>query len=291
MKHFFATLICLLAIPLCAIAQKQNVKGTVVDSQREPLIGVSVKVAGSSTGTVTDMDGNYTISVDKGATLEFSYIGYKSVTTSVNKPTIDVILFEDANVLDEVIATGYGAVSRKNLTTAIDKVKGDDVIKTGTTNMSQMLLGRAAGLQATMSSAQPGGGVSMTIRGGGEPLYVVDGVVMPTSSLESSSGGSATVMPNSVNRAGLAGLNPEDIESIEVLKDASAAIYGINAANGVILITTKSGKQGKMKVTYDGSISTVSNYKYIESLSASDYMRNVNIFKKEQYLYNNKMAP
>ena len=291
MKQFFATLICALVIPLCAMAQKQDVKGTVVDSQREPLIGVSVKVAGSSTGTVTDMDGNYTISVDKGATLEFSYIGYKSVTVPVNKSIIDVTLVEDANVLDEVIATGYGAVSRKNLTTAIDKVKGDDVIKTGTTNMSQMLLGRAAGLQATMSSAQPGGGVSMTIRGGGEPLYVVDGVVMPTSSLESSSGGSATVMPNSVNRAGLAGLNPEDIESIEVLKDASAAIYGINAANGVILITTKSGKQGKMKVSYDGSISTVSNYKYIESLSASDYMRNVNIFKKEQYLYNNKMAP
>lgn len=291
MKHFVVTLICALCIPLMAMAQKLNVTGTVVDDQRESLIGVSVKVAGTSTGTVTDMDGNYSISVERGKTLEFSYIGYKTVTAVANKEKIDVMMVEDANVLDEVIATGYGAVSRKNLTTAIDKVKGDDVIKTGTTNMSQMLLGRAAGLQATVSSAQPGGGVSMTIRGGGEPLYVVDGVVMPTNSLESGSGGSATVMPSSVDRSGLAGLNPEDIESIEVLKDASAAIYGINAANGVILITTKSGKQGKMKVTYDGSISTVSNYKYIESLNAADYMQNVNLYKKEQYLYNNKMAP
>ena len=112
-----------------------------------------------------------------------------------------------------------------------------------------MLMGRAAGLQATVSSAQPGGGVSINIRGGGEPLYVVDGVVMPSDALEGSSGGTTTVMPSSVNRSGLAGLNPEDIESIEVLKDASAAIYGINAANGVILITTKSGKKGKMKVS------------------------------------------
>lgn len=269
----------------------QQVKGTVTDGQHEPLIGVTVKVAGSQQGTVTDFDGNYVIAASSGDVLEFSYIGYKTVSAKVTKNTLDVILYEDNSVLDEVIVTGYGAVSRKNLTTAIDKVKGDDVIKTGTTNMSQMLLGRAAGLQATMSSAQPGGGVSMTIRGGGEPLYVVDGVVMPTNSLESSSGGSTTVMPSSVNRAGLAGLNPEDIESIEVLKDASAAIYGINAANGVILITTKSGKAGKMKVTYDGSISTVSNYKYIKSLNAADYMTNVNIFKKEQYLYNNQMAP
>ncbi|MBQ6916840.1 MAG: TonB-dependent receptor plug domain-containing protein, partial [Prevotella sp.] len=272
-------------------AQNNLVSGRVVDSQGEPIIGASVVVKGQSKGVVTDADGNFTIEVAKGETLQFSYIGYRAVHKQVSKNTMDVVMTEDANVLNEVIATGYGAVSRKNLTTAIDKVKGDDVIKTGTTNMSQMLMGRAAGLQATVSSAQPGGGVSINIRGGGEPLYVVDGVVMPSDALEGSSGGNTTVMPSSVNRSGLAGLNPEDIESIEVLKDASAAIYGINAANGVILITTKSGKKGKMKVSYEGSVSSVSNYKYIKSLNAQDFMNYVNIFKKEQYLYNNQMAP
>ena len=272
-------------------AQNNKVKGRVVDVQGEPVIGASVIIKGQQKGVVTDIDGNYSIDVAKGETLQFSYIGFRSVQKVADKPTVDVVMTEDANVLNEVIATGYGAVTRKNLTTAIDKVKGDDVIKTGTTNMSQMLMGRAAGLQATVSSAQPGGGVNINIRGGGEPLYVVDGVVMPSTALEGSSGGSATVMPSSVNRSGLVGLNPEDIESIEVLKDASAAIYGINAANGVILITTKSGKKGKMKVSYEGSFSMVRNYKYIKSLNATDFMNYVNVFKKEQYLYNNKMVP
>ena len=292
-NHFRKEMLLMLLL-FCAsltYAQNNKVTGRVVDAQGEPVIGASVVVKGQSKGVVTDVDGNYSIDAAKGETLQFSYIGFRTVQKAVNKNTMDVVMTEDANVLNEVIATGYGAVSRKNLTTAIDKVKGDDVIKTGTTNMSQMLLGRAAGLQATLSSAQPGGGVSINIRGGGEPLYVVDGVVMPSDALEGSSGGSTTVIPSSVNRSGLAGLNPEDIESIEVLKDASAAIYGINAANGVILITTKSGKKGKMKVSYEGSLSTVSNYKYIESLGAQDYMNNVNIFKKEQYLYNNQMAP
>lgn len=272
-------------------AQNNKVTGRVVDAQGEPVIGASVVVKGQQKGVVTDVDGNYSIDVAKGETLQFSYIGFRTVQKAVSKSTMDVVMTEDANVLNEVIATGYGAVSRKNLTTAIDKVKGDDVIKTGTTNMSQMLMGRAAGLQATMSSAQPGGGVSINIRGGGEPLYVVDGVVMPADALEGSTGGTNTVMPSSVNRSGLAGLNPDDIESIEVLKDASAAIYGINAANGVILITTKSGKKGKMKVSYEGSLSMVRNYKYLEQLNATDFMNYVNVFKKEQYLYNNQMAP
>ena len=294
MKSFFQRVSFLMLLLFCAsftYAQNNLVSGRVVDSQGEPIIGASVVVKGQSKGVVTDADGNFTIEVAKGETLQFSYIGYRAVHKQVSKNTMDVVMTEDANVLNEVIATGYGAVSRKNLTTAIDKVKGDDVIKTGTTNMSQMLMGRAAGLQATVSSAQPGGGVSINIRGGGEPLYVVDGIVMPSDALEGSSGGNTTVMPSSVNRSGLAGLNPEDIESIEVLKDASAAIYGINAANGVILITTKSGKKGKMKVSYEGSVSSVSNYKYIKSLNAQDFMNYVNIFKKEQYLYNNQMAP
>lgn len=283
-------MLCFLCASIGAMAQKLSVTGNVVDGQGEPLIGVSVKVIGSSQGVVTDLDGNYALSVEKGKTLEFSYIGYQTKTLKADKDVINVTLTEDNSVLDEVIVTGYGSVSRKNLTTSIVKVKGDDVIKTGTSNMAQMLMGRAAGLQATMSSAQPGGGVSMTVRGGGSPLYVVDGVVMPTSSLEATSGGSATAMPSNVNRSGLADINPDDIESIEVLKDASAAIYGVNAANGVILITTKKGKQGKLRVTYDGSISLVNNYKYLQPLSGQEYMRAVNTFGKENYLFAHKMG-
>ena len=186
--------------------------------------------------------------------------------------------------------TGYGAVSKKNLTTAIAKVAVDEVQKTGTTNMSQLLMGRAAGLQATMTSAQPGGGVNVTIRGGGTPLYVVDGMVMPAGSLEGSSGGTTPVLPSSVDRSGLTGLNPDDIESIEVLKDASASIYGIAAANGVVLITTKKGKQGKTRVSYDGSYTWVVNYPYFTQLSGKEYMEQVNVWSKELYLVNNKMG-
>lgn len=292
MKKALLTLCLVCSMAVSALAQVQHVTGTVTDDQNEPLIGVSVKVVGSEQGTITDFDGNYSVAVNEGQTLEFSYVGYEPQIVKVGKgSSINVRLSEDTSVLEEVVVTGYGAVARKNLTTSIVKVKADDVVKTGTSNMSQMLLGRAAGLQATLSSAQPGGGVSMTIRGGGEPLYVVDGVVMPTSSLEGTSGGSVTALPSNINRSGLSDINPDDIESIEVLKDASAAIYGVNAANGVILITTKKGKQGKMRVTYDGSVSLVTNYKYLEPLSGADYMRYVNIYKKDQYLYNHQMAP
>lgn len=287
-KILLVLFLCLICIS--GIAQSK-VSGNIVDMQNEPIIGASVLVKGTQTGSVSDINGNYSVDAKQGDILVISYIGYKTIEKKVASKKIDIVMSEDAKVLDEVIATGYGAVTRKNLTTSIAKVKADDVIKTGTTNMGQMLMGRAAGLQATLSSAQPGGGVSMTIRGGGQPLYVVDGMVMPTNELVGSSGGTTTVIPSSINRSGLSGLNPDDIESIEVLKDASAAIYGINAANGVILITTKKGKAGRMKVSYEGSLSTVSNYKYLEQLNAKDYMTYSNIFKKEQYLYNHQMAP
>ena len=227
----------------------------------------------------------------KGATIEVSYVGYapKRIQVTESK-AYAIILKEDAKLLDEVIVTGYGAVSKKNLTTSIAKVKADEVNKAATSNMSQMLLGRAAGLQATVASAQPGGGINISIRGAGAPIYVVDGMVMPGSALEGDSGGSTTVMPSSVNRSGLAGLNPEDIESIEVLKDASASIYGIGAANGVVLITTKKGKEGKVKVTYDGNISLVKNYPYLDMLDAPSYMKYVNAFGREQYMHDHNMG-
>ena len=285
-------LFSLLAVVLGAFsAFGQTVTGQVLDSQREPIIGAGIVIPGKAGGAITDVDGHYSIAAKAGDVLEFSAIGYKTTQVTVGAGNVvDVILPDDVDLLNEAIVTGYGAVSKKNLTTAIAKVAVDDVQKTGTTNMSQMLMGRAAGLQATMTSAQPGGGVSITIRGGGTPLYVVDGMIMPAGSLEGASGGTTTVLPSNIDRSGLTGLNPDDIESIEVLKDASASIYGIAAANGVVLITTKKGKSGKVRVSYDGSYTWVTNYPYFTQLSGPEYMQQVNVWSKELYLVNNKMG-
>lgn len=272
-------------------AQNIKVTGQVIDEADEPIIGAAIKVTGTPLGVISDYNGAFELQVEKGSILEISYIGYTTRKLSVTESkSYKIVLSEDAKLLDEVIVTGYGAVSKKNLTTSIVKVKADEIPKAATSNMSQMLMGRAAGLQATVASAQPGGGVNISIRGASAPIYVVDGMVMPSTSLEGDGGGSTTVIPSSINRSGLAGLNPEDIESIEVLKDASASIYGIGAANGVVLITTKKGNEGKVKVTYDGSYSVVKNYPYLDMLDAQGYMTYVNAFAKEQYLYNNGMG-
>ena len=276
-----------------AYAQKADITGTITDSNNEPVVGAVVQIVEDPTvGVEADLDGHYSISAKEGQTLRFSMLGYFDVDVKVgSNKVVNVVMKVSDNVLNEAVATGYSSVSRKNLTTAISKVEAEKVDKIGTANMSQMLLGRAAGLQATMASAQPGGGVNISIRGGGTPIYIVDGIVMPASSMDGGSGGTMTVMPSSINRSGLAGINPEDIESIEVLKDASAAIYGVNASNGVILITTKKGMAGTAKVTYDGAYSITKAYPYVDMVSGPDYMRWANAFKLEKYLFDNKQAP
>lgn len=282
--------ICLFCV-VSTFAQNIKITGQVTDEAEEGIIGAAIRVIDSTIGTVSDFNGNFELEVPKGAVLEISYVGYATKRVTVTGSKIyKVVLKEDSELLDEVIVTGYGAVSKKNLTTSIVKVKADEIPKAATSNMSQMLMGRAAGLQATVASAQPGGGINLSIRGAEAPIYVVDGMIMPGSSLEGDSGGSATVMPSSVNRSGLAGLNPEDIESIEILKDASASIYGIGAANGVVLITTKKGKEGKIKISYDGSMSLVKIYPYLDMLDAPEYMKYVNAFGREQYMYNHNMG-
>lgn len=273
--------------------QPISISGVIRDDQNDPLIGVSVKLQGSVNGTITDINGAFTLAnVPSNGYLDLSYIGMDNKIVPISgQKTFNVTLSANNKNLEEVVVVGYGTTSRKNLTTSISKVKTDEITKAANSNTTQLLMGRAAGLQATVASAQPGGNVNISIRGAGDPIYIVDGVMMPSGSLEGGSGGSTTVTPSAVNRAGLAGINPEDIESVEILKDASASIYGIGAANGVILITTKKGKEGSLKVTYDGSQSAVMNYKYINSLDAQQYMGLANVFNKEQYLYNSKMAP
>jgi TonB-linked SusC/RagA family outer membrane protein len=268
----------------------KTVSGKVVEQMNVPIIGASIVEKGTSHGTISDENGNFTLSVSPNSILQVSYIGFISKEVAVeNKSTLTIELNEDEKTLNEVIVVGYGTVSKKNLTTSISKVLPGNIQKAANSNVTQLLLGQAAGLQATVSSAQPGGNVNISIRGAGEPVYIVDGIIVPSKALEPSSGNLYT--PASVDRAGLAGLNPEDIESIEILKDASASIYGIGAANGVILITTKKGKEGTVRINYDGSISSVRNYSYPEALNAQQYMNYVNIFNKEQYLYNNQLIP
>ena len=267
-----------------------TVSGRLTDSRGEALIGASALVKGTTNGVVTDIDGKFSLTVHKGETIEFSCLGFLSQDyKALRTTTLEIKLRDDSVLLEEAVAVGYGTTSRKNLTTAIATVKTENIAKSANSNVSQLLMGKAAGLRANISSPQPGGNVDISIRGGGTPIYIVDGIMMPGGSLEVGNGSIET--PSSINRAGLAGLNPGDIESVEVLKDASAAIYGINAANGVILITTKKGAEGSPRVTLETSYSFVRNYKYLEPLTTTEYMNFANVFSKESYLLNHDMRP
>ena len=234
----------------------KKVTGNVSDSQG-PVIGASVVEKGTSNGVVTDFDGNFSLNVKPGATLVISYIGYTTKEIAVgNQSTINVTIEEDNNSLDEVVVVGYGVQKKKLVTGATVQVKGEDIAKLNTTNALEAMQSSTPGVQITQSSSQPGKGYKVYIRGIGTtgnsaPLYVIDGVA----------GGS------------LDDINPADIESIDILKDAaSAAIYGARAANGVILVTTRQGKAGKIEITYNGAFGWSNAYKRPQLLNAQQYM-------------------
>ena len=234
----------------------KKITGTVVDAQG-PVIGASVMEKGTTNGTVTDFDGNFTLNVNPGATIVLSYIGYQTQEIAVgNQSNFNITLNEDDAVLEEVVVVGYGTMKKKLVTGATVQVKGDDIAKLNTTNALEAMQSSTPGVQITQSSSQPGKGYKVYIRGMGtigdnSPLYVIDGVA----------GGN------------LDGINPNDIESIDILKDAaSAAIYGARAANGVILVTTKQGKEGKIELSYNGSIGWSNVAKRPQLLNAQQYM-------------------
>ncbi|MDR2815603.1 MAG: TonB-dependent receptor plug domain-containing protein, partial [Proteiniphilum sp.] len=212
-----------------------TVKGSVVDTSGEPIIGASILEKGTANGVVTDLDGKFTLSVKNDAILIISFIGYKSQEVKA-APNLKVTLMEDSKMLEEVVVVGYGVQKKKLLTGATVQVKGEEIAKLNTPNVLGALQSQAPGVEITQTSGFIGDGYKVSIRGLGtngtsSPLYVVDGVV----------GGS------------IDGLSPQDIASIDVLKDAaSAAIYGARAANGVILVTTKKGKAGVSEISYDG---------------------------------------
>ena len=279
------------AVEIPANAKVCNIRGKITDETGNPLAGVMILVEGTTQGMVSSSSGTFEIKVPAGARLVVSFMGYITQYLTITKDaTLDLRMKEDNQLVDEVVVVGYGTVSRKNLTTAVSTIKPADVNKAAMSNMSSLLLGRAAGLQATVASPQPDGRANISIRGGGTPIYVVDGIVMPSGALDLGAP-SSTKLPSSVDRSGLNGLNPGDIESIEVLKDAAAAIYGIGASDGVILVTTKKGKVGRPTVTYEGSYSFVKNQPYLEVLDAKQYMMVNNVFNRESYLYANNMYP
>ena len=237
-------------------SQSKTISGVVTSAtDNEPLIGVSVQVKETSTGGITDIDGNYSVAAQSGQTLVYSYIGYKSQEIKVGDASvINVSLKEDAEMLDEVVVVGYGVQKKKLVTGATVQVKGESIAKLNTTNPLQAMQGQTPGVSIASTSGQPGSDMKVTIRGLGTvgnsaPLYLIDGV-----------GGDIST------------LNPADIESIDVLKDAaSAAIYGAQAANGVVLITTKQGREGKALVSFDAYYGVQNVARKAKMLNAEQY--------------------
>ena len=279
------------------IIQTRKISGKVTAFENnEGLPGVNVVEKGTTNGTVTDVQGNYSLEVSEGATLVFSSVGYVTEEVEIgNRTVIDLTMNEDVQRLQELVVVGYGEMKRSDLTGSVVSVGSEDLVQTMTPTLDQALQGRAAGVQVRQTSGRPGGGVSINIRGAGsiignnEPLYIVDGVqisgeVEESSGFDWAGGGNGQ---NGVNT--LSFLNINDIESVEVLKDASAtAIYGSRAANGVVIITTKKGKPGKVTVNYDGYFGMQTVQKKLDLLNLQEYAEYRNEIGEE---YGSGMRP
>ena len=271
----------LLVLPLFVFSQGKIVSGVVNDDMGGPLPGATVQVKGSeSIGSITDFDGKFTIAIRDGETkIIISYVGFESQEVDVEgQNNILVSLEQDVSELEEVVVIGYGTVLKKDLTGSVSSVKVSETISRQSTTVDQLLQGRAAGVQVTQNAANPGSGISVRIRGtsslrgNNEPLYVVDGIIISSASEDVvATGGNNT---GQEQQNGLNGINPRDIEDIQVLKDASAtAIYGSRGANGVILITTKKGTPNEVKTNFFVNTSMRSVTKTYDVLDAYDYAR------------------
>ena len=264
LKLAFAAVIAVLAVPFAgsrAVAQTRNLTGTVVDKQGNPVIGAAVVVEGTTKGTSTGVDGSFSLDgVKENASLTVSFIGYKTLTTPPlgAKTSITITLEEDTQLLDDVVVIGYGVQRKSDVTGSIATIKEDVFQSRSVENAQQALQGKAPGVQVLSSSAAPGSSPSIRIRGfssnnsgASEPLYVVDGLKVSDISY----------------------LDPSSIESMEILKDgASAAIYGVEAGNGVILITTKKGKKGEGRIFYDFTYGITSLARKADLMNAEQYV-------------------
>ena len=261
-KRAFSILLLTLVAVTGAVAQSL-VRGKVLDDTGLEVIGASILVKGTNQGTITDMDGMFSLSVpDKNAILQVSYIGYQTLEVKVDltKP-MSIILKEDSEMLEEVVVVGYQEVKKKDLTGSVAKANMNDLLNTPVGSFDQTLGGRVAGVNVTSSEGTPGGTMNIVIRGNNSltqdnsPLYVIDGFPVEDAALAST-------------------INPADIESLDILKDASAtAIYGARGANGVVIITTKKGSIGKPQITYDGSVTMHNVSRQIPMMNAYDFVK------------------
>lgn len=268
-----SALFLLAGMPFLLAQNQIKVSGKVTDDLKESMIGVSVFEKGTTNGVITDLDGNYMLSVKEGAVIVYSYIGYVTQEKKAVPGVMNVTLKEDTKTLDEVVVVGYGVQKKSSVTGAISQVKTEDMQNRTISNAPAALQGKSAGVQVIQTSAAPGSSPTVRVRGyssnvSSNPLYVVDGVRL----------------------SDISGIDPNDIASMEVLKDAaSAAIYGAEAGNGVVLITTKKGKSGQGKITYDFQFSSQSLARVPKMLSAEqyiDYMVEANTFTEDYLLQN-----
>ena len=253
-----AAMILALGLSLAAFAQTITVSGVVLDASRQPIVGAFIVEQGTSNGTSAGVDGDFTLRVAPGAVLEVSCIGYVTRTVTVSQDQrLEIILEDDTQMLDETIVVGYGVQKKSVVTASISKVDGDALNKVRASTVNDAIKGKVSGVQITQASGQPGSGSQIKIRGIGsvnnsDPLYIVDG--MPVD-------------------GGIDYLNPNDIQSVEILKDAaSAAIYGARAANGVVLVTTRNGEKGRASLNYSGSYGWQNPWRKKEVLNATEYM-------------------
>ena len=255
-RRLVLSLMLMIAVPAIAVAQK-TVKGTVTDESGEPLIGVTVSVDGTSNAVATDIDGKYQIKAKTGQTLNFVYVGMESVSVKVsNNAVIDVTMKTRQELLDDVVVVGYGKQKKSSITGAVSAIKGDELLKAPTTQLTQMLAGKVAGISSIQTSGEPGvDQASLRIRGSSKAVtYIVDGV------------------PRSIDE-----VDPNDIASLSVLKDAAAtAVYGLNASGGVIIVTTKKGSSGTPKITYDGSYGVSMNANFPKFMNGVQFMNYYN---------------
>jgi len=287
-RRSFFTSILLLGVLLmcCPNLRAQNAKlisGQVKDASGTPLEKASVKINGKSRGTSTDQNGYFSIEVPIGTTLLFSAIGFEEQAVNVADPSkpLNIVLQTKQEALSEVVVIGYGTQKKSDLTGAVASIKADEFNKGINTSPQQLILGKAPGVRVVQTGGEPGSGLSISIRGAGsitagsDPLYVIDGVPLQNAAAVANGGPgfSSAFTP----RNPLSAINPSDILSIDVLKDASAtAIYGSRGANGVVLITTKNGSSGKMKIDYNGSVGTQSPFRQPKLLNPDQYMTIVN---------------
>ncbi|MBQ5512262.1 MAG: TonB-dependent receptor plug domain-containing protein, partial [Bacteroidales bacterium] len=247
-----------------AAAAQINVRGNVHDNSGLSIIGATVIEQGTTNGTITDLDGDFALTVPQGARLQISFIGYQTLVVDA-QPSLNIVLREDLAEIDEVVVIGYGAVKKSDATGSVSTLEADPKMKGVATTADDMLVGKIAGVNVVNGGGSANGGSTIRIRGGSslsasnDPLIILDGVYLDNSGI----GGVGNMLST---------IDPNDIETFTVLKDASAtAIYGSRASNGVIIITTKKGKAGSVKISYDGNVSVSKVKKTIDVLDGNEY--------------------